>query len=155
MGKHDLALVLRVEFLKLVVEVLDDTLGGVVNAEVGDEADRELALDGGGDDSLRAGSVEGTLNTVDRERRVTHATHELLSASGRDLTHSLDSVVAKGDLGTNSGVNVGHLEVNLLKLVLLVLGDRGNELLDTGDENLAIWRNKLGHWDELIRHSTH
>jgi hypothetical protein len=43
-------------------------------------------------------------------------------------------------------LDVGHLEVDLLKLLLLVLGDGRNELLDTGDEDLASGRDELGHW---------
>jgi len=64
----------------------------------------------------------------------------------RTQTHSLDGVVGEGLVAAESAVDVGHLEVDLLKLVLLVGGDGGNELLDAGNEDLALGRNKLGHW---------
>lgn len=81
MGKNNLAAVLGANLLELVVDVLDDELGGVVDAKVWNEADRELALDRGGDDGLGAGGREGTLDTVERERGVAHTAHKLVVRS--------------------------------------------------------------------------
>jgi hypothetical protein len=48
----DLASVLGSDLLELLVDVFDDKLGGILDAEVGDESDRELSLDGTRDDCL-------------------------------------------------------------------------------------------------------
>lgn len=52
MCKVDLTSVLGTDLLELLVDVLDDELGGVLDTEVGDQSDRELALDGAGNDGL-------------------------------------------------------------------------------------------------------
>lgn len=61
-------------------------------------------------------------------------------------THSRNGVVGDGDLTTNSGMNIFHLEVDSLKLGSLIVGDRRDEVLDTGNEDLAVGSDKLGHY---------
>jgi len=48
----DFTSVLGSDLLELVIDVLDDKLGGVLDTKIGDESDRELSLDGTGDDCL-------------------------------------------------------------------------------------------------------
>lgn len=70
-------------------------------------------------------------------------------------THSRDSVVRQRGLRTNGTLNVLQAEVDLLKLGLLVGRDRGNELLDAGDKDLARGRDELGHWWVSAAHNRH
>lgn len=42
-------------------------------------------------------------------------------------------------------MNIFHLEVDSLKFSSLVVGDRSDEVLDAGNEDLAVRRHKLGH----------
>jgi hypothetical protein len=44
--------ILGSDLLELLVDVLDDELGGVLDAEVGDKSNGELSLDGTWNDSL-------------------------------------------------------------------------------------------------------
>lgn len=47
-------------------------------------------------------------------------------------------------------MNIFHLEMDSLKFSSLVVGDRGDEVLDAGNEDLAVRRHKLGHYNHLL-----
>lgn len=47
-------------------------------------------------------------------------------------------------------MNIFHLEVDSLEFGSLVVRDRGDEVLDAGNEDLAIRRHKLGHYTSPI-----
>lgn len=60
-------------------------------------------------------------------------------------THSLNGIVRDGDFTTDSSMNILHLEMDSFKLGSLIVGDRGDEVLDTANEDLAVGSNKPGH----------
>jgi hypothetical protein len=78
MCKVDLTSVLGTDLLELLVDILDDKLGGVLDTEVGNQSDRELALDGAGNDGLgsRGGYTRLILClTEGKEKKDTYRKH--------------------------------------------------------------------------------
>jgi len=59
--------------------------------------------------------------------RLTHSTHE-----GRY------GVIGKSLVTSDSALNIGDLEVDVLKLLLLIIGNGGNQVIDSRDQDLSL-----------------
>jgi len=137
----DLAGVLGVQGLEDLVDVSLDKSVDLRDLHVGDGTDAELADDLGGDDSLCAGGGEGTLDTVKRQRGESPAGHQ-----GALL------VLEDSGLAAKRFVKVIHSEGNTLVQLLFFLSDRGNQLLDAIDLNLAVGVDQASHNADEVGH---
>lgn len=67
----------------------------------------------------------------------------------RGRTHSahegLDGIAGQSLITSNSTLDILNLKVDILELLLLVVAQWSNEVVDTGDQDLAFWRDQLGH----------
>jgi hypothetical protein len=65
------------------------------------------------------------------------------------LTHSAhqrgDRVIRQSLVTSNSILNIGDLEVDIVELLLLVVCQGGDEVVDTWDKNLSLRRDELRH----------
>jgi len=154
----DFTSVLGSDLLELFIDVLDNKLGGVLDAEIGDESDGELSLDRTWDDCL--GSNGGCSSvyalhsrlvwTYRKHLRYREATnlgslgHQLvpLQTSNQQLTHSTheggNGIIRKSLISTNSILNIGNLEMDILELLLLIIGKWGDQVVDTRDQDLSL-----------------
>jgi len=74
------------------------------------------------------GSLGRQLSPVQRsDRQLTHSAHE-----------GSNGIVRKSLISTNSILNIGNLEVNILELLLLIIGKWGDQVVDTGNQDLSL-----------------
>lgn len=126
--------VLAVQFGKLLADVLEDNLVGLLDGHVGDSADGELAANLGRDNGLSTRGRESTLDTVERKRGVSPASHQ----------SRLLGVVDSG-FAAQRFVEVGHGESNVVVERVLFLGERSDLVHDARDLDHTLAVNKRGH----------
>lgn len=98
-------------------------------------------MDSGGDDRLGTGARESSLDSVDRERRVSHPAHE-----GGAL------VVTEHDLGASRALKVGHGDIDNVVAGLLLGGEGGDLVGDSWDEHLSGGGDELGEDGKEVGH---
>lgn len=133
--------VLSVQLGKLFADVLEDNLVGLLDGHVGDSTDGELAANLGRDNGLGTRGGESTLDTVERKRWVSPASHQ-----GRLL-----GVVDSG-FATQRFVEVGHGESNVIVERILFLGERSDLVHDARDLDHTLAVNKGSHNVDEVSH---
>lgn len=70
----------------------------------------------------------------DARKRLTHSAHQCG-----------DRVIRQSLVTSNSILNIGDLEVDIVELLLLVVCQGGDEVVDTWDKDLSLGRDELRH----------
>lgn len=65
-------------------------------------------------------------------------------------TYSVDLVVVQGDGSADGIVKVADLGVDGLVPCSLLVGERGDHLLDSGNQDFALGGYQLGHWSARL-----
>ena len=71
---------------------------------------------------------------VHSARQLTHSTHE-----------SSNGVIRKSLISTDSALNIGNFEMDILKLLLLIIGDRSDQIIDSRNQDLSFGLDQFGH----------
>jgi hypothetical protein len=73
------------------------------------------------------GSLSCQLPATTGNLSLTHSTHE-----------GSNGVIGKSLVSSNSALDIGDLEVDLLKLLPLIIGYRGNQIIDSRNQDLSL-----------------
>jgi hypothetical protein len=77
--------------------------------------------------SERLGFPVSSVSAAPRNLKLTHSAHE-----------GSDGIIGQSLITSNSALNIGYLEVDLLKLLPLVIGNRGNQVVDSRNQDLSL-----------------
>jgi hypothetical protein len=73
------------------------------------------------------GSLSCQLPATTGNLSLTHSTHE-----------GSNGIIRQSLITSNSALDIGDLEVDLFKLLPLIIGNRGNQVIDSRDQDLSL-----------------